>query len=613
MLLVAAPPVSAATLQTLVDNGDSSNRVDITIVGDGYTSAELGLFGTDAQALVDRLFAQAPFDVYTSHFNVHRVSEASAQSGGRDSATDPKDIAFDSYFNCAGIARLLCANSSKVYAALASVAVPDMYDIVVVLVNDARYGGAGGALAVASTNTQSSEIVLHELGHSFGLLADEYTTQPPTCSSASEPVQVNATKETDRNLVKWAAWIDPGTPVPTTTTTPATPGIYEGARYCPTGLYRPTSNSKMRSLYQPFEQINSEQLIRRIYNFMSPIDSVDPPVANVGLAPGELHTFSVVTNDPSTHTLDVSWEFDGTPVGTGPSFDVDSNDVQVGSHTLEAIVTDPTALVLTDPDGILTDRYQWSLGGVACGDGFVSGTEECDDGNTQPGDCCAGDCTFESSGSPCTDSDLCTEGSTCDAAGVCGVPVTCDDASLCTADSCDPDSGCVYTPALPPACQAAARADLKIGLKTPASKNFLKMKLQTFSGAVPNLGDPVSTTAYEFCLFDGSGVLRTASSASIQAGPDWKAKPGVKVQYNDKTGTADGVIKIRLSVSRSLRTKGRMLARGELFNAPAPLGSSMLGASPTFVFANDVGACWQAGFDSTAVRRNDADKFTARY
>jgi cysteine-rich repeat protein len=83
-----------------------------------------------------------------------------------------------------------------------------------------------------------------------------------------------------------------------------------------------------------------------------------------------------------------------------------------------------------------------------CGDGVPQTGEECDDGNTQDGDCCSSTCEYEDEGSLCDDDDACTEGTTCNATGVCGSgsAVTCDDAEPCTDDSCSPASGCVFTP-----------------------------------------------------------------------------------------------------------------------------------------------------------------------
>ena len=80
----------------------------------------------------------------------------------------------------------------------------------------------------------------------------------------------------------------------------------------------------------------------------------------------------------------------------------------------------------------------------ACGNAVVEASEECDDGNTDDGDCCASTCNFEAVGASCADGDLCNGNETCDGAGSCdaGAPLDCSDGDLCTQDSCDPVLGC---------------------------------------------------------------------------------------------------------------------------------------------------------------------------
>src|SRR4051794_26550661 len=74
-------PVVAQTITTVINNGPSSNRIDIVIIGDGYTTADLGKYATDVQTFVLDIFQQQPFSEYKSYFNVHRVDAFSAESG----------------------------------------------------------------------------------------------------------------------------------------------------------------------------------------------------------------------------------------------------------------------------------------------------------------------------------------------------------------------------------------------------------------------------------------------------------------------------------------------------------------------------------------------------
>ena len=243
----------AAPVTTIRVNGDCGNRLDIVILGDGYTARELGQYASDAETFVDKPVAQAPFTEYQHYFNVHRIDVTSPESGvDHPERTPPvlKDTALNAAYNCGGIQRLICVSLGKVNDVLATSVSADMRDIVLVIVNDPEYGECGGAIAVASINSAVVELILHELGHSFGLLADEYGgPPPPACNASVEPPEANATQGTQRERIKWNIWIEPGTPIPTPGPTVAEPGLYEGAKDCDTELFRPTYNSKMRSLW----------------------------------------------------------------------------------------------------------------------------------------------------------------------------------------------------------------------------------------------------------------------------------------------------------------------------------------------------------------------------
>jgi hypothetical protein len=364
--LASAPAQSSAEPVTTIRAwGVSANRVDLVILGDGYTESELDQYASDVETFVQALFSQEPFREYQRYFNVHRVDVVSNESGADHPEQSPplfKDTALDATYNCAGIQRLICVNSSNVNTVLARSIVPDMRDLVLIIVNDPTYGGSGGAFAVASVHPEVVEIILHELGHSFGLLADEYGgPPPPDCNASVEPPEPNATKESDPELIKWRVWIDPSTPVPTAGATVSEPGLYESAKYCDTGLFRPTYDSKMRSLNQPFEQINSEQLVKRVYNWASPIDAVEPSDTMVTLTAEESRNFSVETLEPFTQSLNIIWNVDGQPYAAGKDFTLNASTLTPGLHTVEVVVSDLTPLVRNDPARVLTETRHWDV------------------------------------------------------------------------------------------------------------------------------------------------------------------------------------------------------------------------------------------------------------
>ena len=355
----------AEPFTTVINNGSSQNRVDVAILGDGYTAAQMSKYQTDVQQFLSGVFQQEPYREYQRFYNVHRIDVTSNQSGADHSNRTPQvfvDTALDAAYNCAGIQRLICVNTTKVNQVIArTLPTNAYYDVILVLVNDPEYGGSGGSVAVASTDAAAVELILHEVGHSFGLLADEYAGGGPSCNSSVEPAQVNATKQIERALIKWSSWIAPTTVLPTLTNAAALPGLYLGSRYCDTGLYRPTFNSKMNTLGPSFEQINIEQHVKRVYNFVSPIDSTLPAATNVNLKAVQSQTFSVATPQPLTHNLTVSWSVNGQTVANGLSFNLTATTLNAGINTVQAFVSDPTVFVRNDPAQVLRAVRSWNV------------------------------------------------------------------------------------------------------------------------------------------------------------------------------------------------------------------------------------------------------------
>jgi len=378
--------LQAEPVVTIRNNGDSANRVDIVLLSEGYTAGELSQWAIDAEAGIVDLFLNEPFNEYQKYFNVHRIDVASMESGADHPETGVyKNTAFDATYNCSGVQSLICISNSKVATVLGNSIQPNQMDIVIVVVNDLEYGGSGGQYAVASLHTDSQEIILHELGHSFGLLADEYTSSPPPCNNTVEPPEPNVTMQTSRNLIKWnqgggppAGWIEFSTPIPTVTAIPSGAGLYQGAKYCASGLYRPTSNSKMNTLYAPFGPINEEQLVKRFYNFVSPIDSSMPVAPSLVLQQGSSSVFQVTVPMPMSMPLDVTWYVNGLVSGSGLAFTLDTSALAIGFHTVKAEARDTTAKVRYDPASVLMDSRLWSVE-ITSGDGDGDGVPDSQD------------------------------------------------------------------------------------------------------------------------------------------------------------------------------------------------------------------------------------------
>jgi hypothetical protein len=259
-----AVAAAAPTATTILSNGAPASHMDYVFVGDGYTAAEMAKWRSDAQAVINGYLADPLFNANRAAMNVYRVDVASNQSG----VDEPdrgiyRDTAMDGSFYCANIDRLLCVNTSKVLNIVGAVLQPDQRDVIIVVSNSTRYGGSGGQIATLSMSSQSIEVALHEIGHTAFGLADEYDYG--SCSLGSEPTEPDVTRNATRS-VKWGDLIAAATPVPTPAGAYAngTVGIFQGAQYCPSGKYRPTENSRMRTLGYPWHAVN-ERAARAVF------------------------------------------------------------------------------------------------------------------------------------------------------------------------------------------------------------------------------------------------------------------------------------------------------------------------------------------------------------
>ncbi len=380
---------------------NSGNRVDILVFGDGYTSAEQALFNTDAENLRLAMFDYVPYKQYANFVNWTTTFTASAQSGSdhppyqagcttssccADTAaqSDPKaagagifvNTAFDAKFCTSQIHRLVTISSSKIYAAAA--AFPD-WDQLIVIVNESIYGGSGGSIAVTTTNTSARLIVIHEYGHTFHDLADEYTSAYPgfpACSdiSPSANCEVNVTNQTNASLIKWKSWITPGNPIPTPGGT-AGIGLFEGARYQTTGVYRPANTCGMRSLGAQFCSICSQAYVLKLYrggwgtpaagiDLIEPGSEVPSAAGNVAYAAGNTLNFSATVLRPSPDTVTLQWYLDGVPVpgATGSNYNFQQLTATPVTRSLQLRATDNSTLVKAEMAGTdMVHSRTWTI------------------------------------------------------------------------------------------------------------------------------------------------------------------------------------------------------------------------------------------------------------
>ena len=251
-------------------NGSTEEKVDILFLAEGYTAEEMDKFIEDATRSAGYIFSEEPFKSKRQHFNVRAVKSIS-QDSGSDIPGDSvwKNTAVNSSFYTFGIERYM---TTMDYKAVCDVAACAPYDQIYILVNTDKYGGGGiynHYSISAADNEASRAVVIHEFGHAFGGLADEYFNSAVAYNDffplEVEPWNPNLTTLVDF-ASKWEPIILEGTPVPT----PAEEafnevvGVYEGGGYVAKGVYRPMIDCRMHTNDATFCPVCSSALKKMI-------------------------------------------------------------------------------------------------------------------------------------------------------------------------------------------------------------------------------------------------------------------------------------------------------------------------------------------------------------
>ncbi len=253
-------------------SGATSARMDLVLIGDGYTSAQMGKWATDAKKLADGFLADPLFAKNKNRMNILRVDIASIDSGVTEGGVTRR-TALGTVIGCYNMPRLVCPDEALTYSAVGAITPVDGRDVIVVVANSQTYGGSGGNIGAQTMHPQAIELGLHEIGHTAFQLADEY--EVGTCTTSSEPSEANVTMATTKPTAKWGSLIASGTVVPTPPGyyTNGTVGLFMGAKYCPSRVYRPTEDSRMRTLGQPWHAVN-ERRADAVFAYYAP-DSPD--------------------------------------------------------------------------------------------------------------------------------------------------------------------------------------------------------------------------------------------------------------------------------------------------------------------------------------------------
>lgn len=237
--------------------GDSADAIDVAILAEGYTSQEMDSFYTHAATAVEEILSYEPFRNHRDRFNFVAVATPSADSGvSVPRLNDWKSTAFSSHFSTFYSDRYL--TTDKVFTINDALrGIP--YEHIIILANTEEYGGGGiynSYTLTAARHPMFRPVVVHEFGHSFGGLADEYfytgDVMEDTYPQDVEPWEPNITTLKDFDS-KWNHLLKKGTPIPTPVNkaNKFPVGVYEGGGYSFKGVFRPADECRMRNNTYP--------------------------------------------------------------------------------------------------------------------------------------------------------------------------------------------------------------------------------------------------------------------------------------------------------------------------------------------------------------------------
>ncbi len=218
--IVCETPGKSGTVIETVAQGNPHSKVDLVILSEGYTMAERGKFEKDLKRYTDIFFTWEPYKSLRDRFNIRGVFFPSPESG----VDEPRQRSYrttvlDATFNSLDSDRYLLTEQNKTMRDLAG-QVP--YDAILIMVNTKRYGGGGiynSFTMFSSDGPWNEHVFVHEFGHAFAGLADEYYTREVSYDQffapGVEPTEQNITALLNPSQLKWKSFVTPGLPIPT--------------------------------------------------------------------------------------------------------------------------------------------------------------------------------------------------------------------------------------------------------------------------------------------------------------------------------------------------------------------------------------------------------------
>lgn len=257
----------------LLHNDSPEKCINVAILAEGYTLQEMQTFYEDADIACKSIFDHEPFKSMKKRFNVVAVASPSTDSGvSVPRLNEWKHTAFGSHFSTFYSDRYLTTSRVKaIHDALAGIP----YEHIIILANTEEYGGGGIYNSYTLTTAHHPmfrPVVVHEFGHSFGGLADEYfydnDVMTDTYPLDIEPWEQNISTQVDF-AAKWKDMLSENTPVPTSAEVSENypTGVYEGGGYSAKGIFRPAENCRMRTNEYPAFCPVCQRALRRIIEF----------------------------------------------------------------------------------------------------------------------------------------------------------------------------------------------------------------------------------------------------------------------------------------------------------------------------------------------------------
>lgn len=257
----------------LLHNDSPEKCIDVAILAEGYTLQEIQTFYEDADIACKSIFDHEPFKSMKKRFNVVAVASPSTDSGvSVPRLNEWKHTAFGSHFSTFYSDRYLTTSRVKaIHDALAGIP----HEHIIILANTEEYGGGGIYNSYTLTTAHHPmfrPVVVHEFGHSFGGLADEYfydnDVMTDTYPLDIEPWEQNISTQVDF-AAKWKDMLSENTPVPTPAEVSENypTGVYEGGGYSAKGIFRPAENCRMRTNEYPAFCPVCQRALRRIIEF----------------------------------------------------------------------------------------------------------------------------------------------------------------------------------------------------------------------------------------------------------------------------------------------------------------------------------------------------------